>query len=223
MKELKNKHPHIISLQGWRETPFDIQLFMPKYDMNLREYLKQQRFRVPRCQGAPIVSQILGAVTFLQDEHILHRDIKPANVLIQSQPLAAVLADFGDARRVVVCDPERYQGGQGVPLTPGRVTLWYRAPEILSGKPYGLPSDIWSLGITFAELASGHAPFRQSSEISMLDEISREMSDEMLTKDFGARYGIAFEEMVCAMLVVDPGSRISAKACEYYMPDICPA
>ena len=124
MKELKNKHPHIISLQGWRETPFDIQLFMPKYDMNLREYLKQQRFRVPRCQGAPIVSQILGAVTFLQDEHILHRDIKPANVLIQSQPLAAVLADFGDARRVVVWDPERYQG---VPLTPGRVTLWYRA------------------------------------------------------------------------------------------------
>ena len=52
----------------------------------------------------------------------------------------------------------------------------------------------------------------------MLDEISREMSDEMLTKDFGARYGIAFEEMVCAMLVVDPGSRISAKeAGEYYM------
>ena len=217
MKELKNKHPHIISLQGWRETPFDIQLFMPKYDMNLREYLKQQRFRVPRCQGAPIVSQILGAVTFLQDEHILHRDIKPANVLIQSQPLAAVLADFGDARRVVVWDPERYQG---VPLTPGRVTLWYRAPEILSGKPYGLPSDIWSLGITFAELASGHAPFRQSSEISMLDEISREMSDEISTKDFGARYGMAYEEMVCAMLAVDPGSRISCKACEYYMPDI---
>ena len=56
----------------------------------------------------------------------------------------------------------------------------------------------------------------------MLDEISREMSDEISTKDFGARYGMAYEEMVCAMLAVDPGSRISCKACEYYMPDIVP-
>ena len=117
MKSLKDKHPHIISLQGWRDTAFDLQLFMPKYDMNLREYLKLGV--VPQCQGATIASQILGAVTYLQDEHILHRDIKPAKVLIKSQPLAAVLADFGDARRVVVWDPERYQG---VPV--GFFNMW---------------------------------------------------------------------------------------------------
>ena len=169
--------------------------------------------------------RFLEQLLFLQDEHILHRDIKPANVLIQSQPLAAVLADFGDARHVVVWDPGRYQG---VPMTPNRVTLWYRAPEILSGKPYGLPSDIWSLGITFVELENGHAPFRQSSEILMLDEISREILEVCPAvggkRRWGARYGIPFEEMVSAMLVVDPGSRISAKeAGEYYMSDICPA
>ena len=39
------------------------------------------------------------------------------------------------------------------PLTPGVVTIWYRAPEILLGaKNYASPIDIWSAGLVLGEL-----------------------------------------------------------------------
>ena len=42
------------------------------------------------------------------------------------------------------------------PLTPGTVTIWYRAPEILLGTKHYDPSiDLWSAGLVLAELLVG--------------------------------------------------------------------
>ena len=42
------------------------------------------------------------------------------------------------------------------PLTPGVVTIWYRAPELLLGTKYYTPSvDLWSAGLILAELLLG--------------------------------------------------------------------
>ena len=131
--------------------------------------------------------------------------------------MAAVLADFGDARHVL---PTDLASTQDEPMTPNRVTLRYRAPEILFARPYGLPSDMWSLGITFAELENGHVPFRQCSEISMLGQISTVLDGashkvgypavggKRQERSWGARYGMHFERLVDAMLVVDPSSSV---------------
>ena len=76
----------------------------------------------------------------------------------------AVSADFGMARTY---SPR--------PLTPGTVTIWYRAPEILLGTKYYTPSiDIWSAGLVLAELLlstpclSGETPIEQLSLIVKL-------------------------------------------------------
>lgn len=39
------------------------------------------------------------------------------------------------------------------------VTRWYRAPEVLVAAPYGPASDVWSIGCTMAELATGRPLF----------------------------------------------------------------
>jgi serine/threonine protein kinase len=39
------------------------------------------------------------------------------------------------------------------------VTLWYRAPEVLLGLPYGAASDVWSLGCVAGELLLGKPLF----------------------------------------------------------------
>lgn len=33
---------------------------------------------------------------------------------------------------------------------------WYMSPEMMNGQPFGLPTDVFSLGILFVEIASKH-------------------------------------------------------------------
>lgn len=61
------------------------------------------------------------------------------------------------------------------PLTPGVVTIWYRAPELLLGTKYYTPSvDMWSAGLILAELLlstpclTGGTPIEQLSLIVKL-------------------------------------------------------
>ena len=224
MKTLKDKHPNLMPLLGWRETSFDIQLFMPLYDLNLRQFIKREL--VPPKAGKDIVLQVFSGVSYLQDRSILHRDIKPPNILMKRQPLAAVLGDFGCSREVL---PGGLMDTNDQPMTPRMVTLWYRAPEILIKDeygPYGLPSDLWSLGITFAELEKGYAPFQHKHELGMmatiwaslghLNHVSTHSSVLLKIKcNWGFRYGQDFAELVSALLKVDPRYRITtSKASE---------
>ena len=78
--------------------------------------------------------------------------------------LTCFVADFGMARPY-----------SSRPLTPGVVTIWYRAPEILLGTKYYLPSvDLWSAGLVLTELllstpcVTGDTPVEQLSLIVKL-------------------------------------------------------
>merc|ERR1719410_3091591 len=46
-------------------------------------------------------------------------------------------------------------------MTELRGTLYYIAPEVLSGS-YGLGADMWSIGVIAFMLLTGHMPFRRS-------------------------------------------------------------
>jgi len=53
-----------------------------------------------------------------------------------------------------------------------KVTLWYRAPEILlGGVEYSTPVDIWSIGCIFAELCLKKPIFQGEYEIDQIFKI----------------------------------------------------
>ena len=217
MRGLSRKHDHVVNLLGWRETCFNVQLFMPLYDQTLRQYIRGHS--VPLYAGSTIVKQLSSAVAYLHDCSILHRDIKPPNILVKRQPLAVgqplvvALSDFGCSREILPLEP----------MTPKMVTVYYRAPEILMGQTYALPSDVWSTGITFVEVEQGHPPFQIETEFKLVREIFQTVGGrfknlELCTKlvkqsarKWGETYGGEFQALVDSMLVFDPDDRISSR------------
>ena len=45
--------------------------------------------------------QLCSAVAYLHDCSIMHKDSKPPNIIVERQPLAVVLSDFGSAREIL--------------------------------------------------------------------------------------------------------------------------
>jgi serine/threonine protein kinase len=170
LKQLTGLHPNIIQLLAWRETHFNFQLVFPFVHQDLRKFIAHHAGLVPIEAARDIGSQLFSALVFMHKRSIMHRDIKPENILVQSQPMAAQLSDFGAARTLL----PPISTGTREPLTPDVCTLWYRAPEILlAHDTYSFPADVWSLGMSIAHIELGHSPFRQSTEIGMMFDICK--------------------------------------------------
>ncbi|XP_057962090.1 mitogen-activated protein kinase kinase kinase 18-like [Malania oleifera] len=90
---------------------------------------------------------VLG-LKYLHENGIVHCDIKGANILIARD--GAKIADFGCAKRVEL--------GSGLEAQIAGTPL-YMAPEAARGEHQGFPADVWALGCTLIEMATGKAPW----------------------------------------------------------------
>ena len=110
----------------------------------------------------PLVQiQSLGAeiADALEDAHrhgVLHRDLKPGNIALTTEGRAKIL-DFGLALLL------------SADAVTGRLThagtvmgsLAYMAPEQLAGEAEDPRTDVYALGVTLFEIATGQRPFAQ--------------------------------------------------------------
>ena len=235
----EHKHPCIMELLGWRETHFNLQLLMPFYEQDLGKYCRDGGILQ---EHATVLRGCMAAGLFhLHTHHIIHRDLKPGNVMVRCEPMAAIISDFGAAKKLLPMVPEG-MGSEG--LSVDCCTRWYAAPEVLlSSEKYSFPSDMWSFGITVAQMETGVAPFRKGYNISMLFDIlqtlgtprSTQWSDvcdakivhgvigtflfpmfrPRIEKPWGTKYGPAFVSYVDQLLQVIPKSRASAASIQH--------
>ncbi|CAG5132779.1 unnamed protein product, partial [Candidula unifasciata] len=103
----------------------------------------------------PVSERVLGQISlcvvegmlYMWDLKILHRDIKPYNILVNTAG-EVKLCDFGVSTQLEKSIAITHLG-----------TCYYMAPERLKGESYGNPAEVWSLGVTLFELATGKFPF----------------------------------------------------------------
>ncbi|XP_036399606.1 dual specificity mitogen-activated protein kinase kinase 5 isoform X1 [Megalops cyprinoides] len=105
--------------------------------------------RIPEHVLGRIAVAVVKGLTYLWSLKILHRDVKPSNMLVNTRGQVK-LCDFGVSTQLVNSIAKTYVG-----------TNAYMAPERISGEQYGIHSDVWSVGISFMELALGSFPYPQ--------------------------------------------------------------
>ncbi|KAL3596124.1 hypothetical protein D5086_007761, partial [Populus alba] len=99
---------------------------------------------------------ILLGLEYLHCNGIVHCDIKGHNILVTSD--GAKIADLGCAKRV----DEVSEADWGATATIAGTPL-YMAPEVARAEHQGFPADIWAVGCTIVEMATGQAPWENNS------------------------------------------------------------
>lgn len=99
------------------------------------------------------VGSILLALEYLHSTlNVVYRDIKPENVMIDERGYLKLI-DMGTAKYLEKNKMRTYT----IIGTPH-----YIAPEIIQGKGYGFPVDLWSVGICLYEFICGNVPFAEN-------------------------------------------------------------
>jgi serine/threonine-protein kinase len=102
-----------------------------------------------------LVTAVSEALDYAHGKGLIHRDVKPPNLLIANPGTTderILLADFGIARRT-----DDTSNLTGTNMTVG--TVFYAAPEQLTGEPIDGRADQYALAATAYQLLTGSPPF----------------------------------------------------------------
>jgi serine/threonine protein kinase len=158
--------PHIIQIFYIGETdgqPYFAMEFVE--GESLSTFLKREGRMAPEAAARAIYQTALGLAT-AHDKGVVHRDIKPGNLMLNGRGHIKI-ADFGIAYSTTDLSKKLTSTGEFVG-TPG-----YLSPEVCTGQPVDIRSDIFSLGIVFFELLTGRMPFTDESPLGLMLEVVR--------------------------------------------------
>jgi serine/threonine protein kinase len=146
LKKLRGLEHHITRLIDVYKDDGDYLVVMDLYD---GVYVKNKSHHV---NSEAIVSKIAAHMCFALHachiNNVCHNDLKPSNIFLDVQQDQYVLGDFGSSFNI-------QSGTMNFIGTP-----FYASPEKYQGS-FGLPSDIWALGIMVYFLIFNHHPFIQ--------------------------------------------------------------
>lgn len=158
-------HPNIGVVHSLEETSGGQAFIVMAYyeGLTLTEEIRRRPLQEPAALG--LLEQIASGLAEAHRHSIIHRDIKPSNIIITKQGVAKIV-DFGIARAVSATSRTITTGAAG--------TLAYMSPDQIRGEALDTRTDIWSLGVVFAEMLTGRSPFHRESMAEMLRAITEE-------------------------------------------------
>uniref|UniRef100_A0A0P5B026 Dual specificity mitogen-activated protein kinase kinase 7 n=1 Tax=Daphnia magna TaxID=35525 RepID=A0A0P5B026_9CRUS len=162
--------PYIVQCLGCFVTESDVWICMELMGTCFDKLLK--RLRKPISE--PIIGKIavatVKALHYLKETHgVIHRDVKPSNILLDERGNVK-LCDFGISGWLEDSKAKTRSAGCAAYMAPERIE-----PPDPSHPDYDIGADVWSLGITLVEMATGNSPYRDcQTDFEVLARVVRD-------------------------------------------------
>src|SRR6185312_1397063 len=108
---------------------------------------------LPPALALDLITQAAEGLREAHHRGIVHRDIKPSNLMVTNNNMVKIV-DFGLAQAASAATAT-FTGTTG--------TVAYMSPEQALGRAVDQRTDLWSLGVTFAEVLTGRNPFSRDT------------------------------------------------------------
>lgn len=150
-------HPNIVNIyDAGNEEGIHYIVMELAEGMTLKRYIRRYG-RLSARETVDFAIQIASGLQAAHEHHIIHRDIKPQNILVSDSGTIKV-TDFGIARAAA---------GDDTISSSAMGSVRYLSPEQARGGYADERSDIYSLGITIYEMATGKVPFDGENTVAI--------------------------------------------------------
>lgn len=163
------RHPNVATIYEVDETAEGQPFLVMEYCEGETLAQRMRRRALDTGEFLAIARQIAAGLAAAHSKGLIHRDIKAANIILE--PTGAVkILDFGLAKFL---QQEEMSHKMTFESTSGHFfgTLHYLSPEQARGQQSDARSDLFSAGVVFYQMASGHLPFNADAPLMVIEKI----------------------------------------------------
>ncbi len=143
-------HPNIVTVYDAGKSEYGFYLAMEHVEGSTLKAILQHRGVIPPSGVTYVLRQMADALGYAHRKKVVHRDIKTGNTMWTPARKVKIM-DFGLAKFLQAMR-------NATTLVSG--TPFYMSPEQTLGRSVDHRTDLYSLGVTIFELATGQLPFR---------------------------------------------------------------
>ena len=146
-------HPNIVTVYDAGESEHGFYMAMERVEGTTLKEILRQRGAISANAVVYILRQMASALSYAHGRKVVHRDIKTANTMWTAERHVKIM-DFGLAKLM----EEVRNATTMISGTP-----FYMSPEQTLGRDVDHRTDVYSLGVTIFELATGELPFQKGN------------------------------------------------------------